>query len=269
MLKQVLYIDDDERNRALVRRILTANGFSVIEATNGLEGIDKAIDLTPDLVLMDLQMPGLDGFETTTRLKSMERLRDVPIIALSATGENDERERCLVAGCDGCISKPIDIDSFVKTVERFIGGEKERVDEVKEKALLRDYSQYLVRSLEDKVRQLEKINEDLERRVEKRTMALIKAQKKLVALEKKKTLLELAGGVAHELNQPLTVILSLSELLENNLESDSENSSLIFKIRQECNRASNIVEKIGNIESYKTKKYYKNIDILDIDKSSA
>lgn len=269
MLKRVLYIDDDETNRALVRTILTAKGYDVVEANNGLEGIDKAIKSMPDLILMDMQMPGLDGFETTTRFKGMERLKDVPVIALTGKGGADDRERSLVAGCDGYINKPIDICSFVTTIEKFIGGVKEKVDEVKEKELLRDYSQYLVRSLEDKVRQLEKVNEELESRVEKRTKALKTAQKRLVTLEKKKTLLELAGGVAHELNQPLTVILSLSELLVNNFDMDSESSDLILQIKEQCDRAADIVSKIGNIERYKTKKYYNNIDILDIDKSSA
>ncbi len=269
MISTVLCIDDDENNRALVRRILTAKGYNVVEAENGLEGMDKAIKSSPDLILMDMQMPGLDGFETTTRLKGMDRLKDVPIIALTARGGVDDKERCLVAGCDGYINKPIDVDNFVSTIEKFIGGEKEAIDEVKEKELLRDYSQYLVRSLEDKVRQLERVNEDLESRVEKRTRALKTAQKRLVVLEKKKTLLELAGGVAHELNQPLTVILSLSELLVNSSDMDSESSDLILQIKDECSRAADIVSKIGNIEHYKTKKYYKNIDILDIDKSSA
>lgn len=268
MSKCILYIDDDEKNRALVNRLLTVSGYEVIEADNGLEGIDKAMESLPDLILIDINMPGLDGFETTTRLKGIEELKKVSVIALTARDAED-KDQALVAGCDGYISKPINVDSFVETVKKFIEGKKEKIDALKEKDLLRDYSQYLVRSLDNKVRQLETVNEELESRVGERTMALEEAQQRRIALEKKKTLLELAGGIAHELNQPLTVILSLSELLLSSPELEDENSTLVRQIREECNRVAGIVSQIGSINQYEIKKYYENVNIIDLDKSSS
>ena len=268
MSKCILYIDDDEKNRALVNRLLTVSGYEVIEADNGLEGIDKAMEYLPDLILIDINMPGLDGFETTTMLKGKAQLKNVSVIALTAR-DVDDKDQCLVAGCDGYISKPINVDSFVDTVEKFIEGKKEKIDALKEKELLRDYSQYLVRSLDDKVRQLESVNEELESRVDERTMALEEAQKRRIALEKKKTLLELAGGIAHELNQPLTVILSLSELVLSSPELNDEDSDLVRQIRAECNRIAGIVSQIGTIDHYETKKYYDNVNIIDLEKSSS
>lgn len=266
--KKVLHIEDEENNKVLVRRILTARGYEVIEADNGLEGIEKAILHHPDLVLIDINMPGLDGYETTTRLRGTDGLAGIPIIAVSARASEDERDRGLIAGCDGYITKPIDVDSFAKTVERYLGGEREYVEEAKEKELLRDYSQYLVKSLEDKVKKLENVNEELERRVEERTKALKKARKRLVTLERKKTLLELAGAAAHELNQPLTVLMSLSEIILSDPGRGEENYNLVLRMRDECDRMAGIVKKMGNVSTYKTKKYYRDIDIVDLDESS-
>ncbi len=269
MGKKILYIEDDENSKNLVRKVLTAKGYEVIEADSGLDGIEKAMLCDPDLVLIDINMPGFDGFETTTRLRGIDDLSKKPIIALTAKTSEDDRERGLVAGFDGYITKPIDVEEFAERIERFLAGEKERVEEAKEKELLRKYSHYLVRSLEEKVRMLENVNEELEKRVRDRTKDLEKAQKRIVALEKKKTLLELAGAAAHELNQPLTVLLSLSEVVLSDPGIGEENRNLLLRMRDECDRIAGIVRKMGNISSYRTKKYYKCVDIVDLDDASS
>lgn len=268
-MKKILYIDDDAGNRELVSSILTAGGYNYLEAVNGLEGIEKAIACRPNLILMDINMPGLDGFETTTRLKGMDEFKDVPIIGLTAMVSEDDRKRASVAGLDGYMTKPIDVGSFVETIEKYIKGKKDSFDRRKEKGLLKDYTRYLVKNLEEKVRELEEVNRDLEERVDERARALERAQKRLVKLEKKKALLELAGSAAHELNQPLTVIMSLAEVLMDNIDKDNENHELAAKIMGECNRAADIVKKIGGISDYRTKQYYKKTKILDLDKSSS
>lgn len=266
MHKKILYIEDDEQNKILVRKLLNSRGHEVLEADNGLEGIEKAKEFVPDLILIDINMPGLDGFETTTRLKGIDETKDIPIVALTARRTEEDRERSLVAGCSGFISKPIDIDTFVGTVEDYLSGVSETVPRELEGKLLRNYCQYLVKSLETKVKRLEGINEELEKRVDERTRELREMQSKVLEMEKKKTLLELAGGAAHELNQPLTVLMSLSELLISH--SDKENSeeyNLLVKLRDECFRIADIVKKMASITDYKTKKYYKDINILDLD----
>lgn len=269
MKKKILYIEDDEKNRALVQRILAAKGYEVFEAETGLEGLEKAKACKPDMILMDINMPGLDGYETTTRLKGMEALKDVPIIALTARISAEDKERGLIAGCSGYLTKPIVIDTFAEMVERYLGGETEKVDEDKEKALLKDYSQYLVKRLEDKVQLLQRANEDLEKKVDERTRELKKAQKRLVKMEKIKALQEVMGAAAHELNQPLTVILSLAEVLQNNIDKDDDNYEMLEKIKDECSRAAEIVKKVGSITDYRTKTYYQGTEIIDLDESSS
>ncbi len=110
----ILYIEDNADNRTLVRRILMAVGIDVVleEAVSALDGIKRALVAPPDLILIDLSMPGMDGLEATRRLRDHELLREVPIVALTANVMEADRRRALDAGCDGYIGKPIDVDRF-------------------------------------------------------------------------------------------------------------------------------------------------------------
>lgn len=112
----VLYIEDDANNRLLVRRILMVEGIEVIEADNARDGIRMAIESPPDLILMDVSMPGMDGLTATGELRKHKQLADVPIIAVTANVMEGDRERSLSAGCDGYIGKPIDVDTFSQQV---------------------------------------------------------------------------------------------------------------------------------------------------------
>jgi two-component system cell cycle response regulator DivK len=116
----ILYIEDDFQNRVLVRRILEAYGYSVIEAEDGTGGLQMAQELVPDLILMDINLPGMDGYEVTTRLKNLQALAHVPIIALTANVMKGDREKTLAAGCDGYIQKPIDVDRLPEQIEHFL-----------------------------------------------------------------------------------------------------------------------------------------------------
>lgn len=111
-MSKILYIEDDPINRYLVKKLLTANGFDVFEAVDGLDGLKKAADIVPDLILMDLQMPGLDGYDATRQLKDNDALSHIPVVALTAHALNQEREKCLAIGCVDFITKPIDTASF-------------------------------------------------------------------------------------------------------------------------------------------------------------
>ncbi len=120
----VLYIEDNKDNRALVRRILIVEGFDLMEATNAEEGIDMAQQQRPDLILMDINMPGMDGMTATARIREIESLRDIPVVALTANAMRGDKEKALNAGMDGYIPKPIDIDRFPMQVQRYIDGAK-------------------------------------------------------------------------------------------------------------------------------------------------
>jgi two-component system cell cycle response regulator DivK len=117
---KILYIEDDLQNRVLVRRILEASDFAVIEAENGIVGLRLAQEITPDLILMDINLPEMDGYEVTSRLKAIESLTHVPIIAMTANVMKGDREKTLAAGCDGYIQKPIDVDSLPEQINHFL-----------------------------------------------------------------------------------------------------------------------------------------------------
>ncbi len=117
---QILYIEDNPENRLLVRRVLEVEGYKVIEADGGLAGLKLAEAHTPDLVLMDINLPEIDGYELTYRLKHMPHLAGVPIIAMTANVMKGDREKTLAAGCDGYIQKPIDVDQLPDQVERYL-----------------------------------------------------------------------------------------------------------------------------------------------------
>lgn len=122
-MPRVLYIEDDPNNRLLVRRILLAEGIAVDEATNARDGITMAAANPPDLILMDISMPDMDGLTATSRIRQIPEIAHLPIVALTANAMTGDREMILKAGCDGYISKPINIDSFVQDIMQYIQAE--------------------------------------------------------------------------------------------------------------------------------------------------
>ena len=118
--KRILYIEDNFENRLFVRRVLESMGFDLIEAEDGMAGIDAAQSELPDLILMDIGLPGIDGLETTARLKKLPDLEGVPAIALTANAMKGDAERCLAAGCDGYLTKPIGVTDLREKVLRYL-----------------------------------------------------------------------------------------------------------------------------------------------------
>jgi two-component system cell cycle response regulator DivK len=116
----ILYVEDNPDNRLLVRRILRAEGYGLLEATNASEAMDLLKSTTPDLILMDINMPDMDGYTLTTKIKSMPGLGQVPIVALTANVMRGDKEKTLEAGCDGYIQKPLDIDQLTREIEKFL-----------------------------------------------------------------------------------------------------------------------------------------------------
>jgi len=120
MTKTVLYVEDSQDNRTLVRRVLQSEGFQVIEAEDATTAMQAIHGHQPDLILMDINLPEVDGYSLTSHLKLRPELRNVPIIALTANVMRGDRERSLDAGCDGYIQKPIDVDAFAEQIEQYI-----------------------------------------------------------------------------------------------------------------------------------------------------
>jgi signal transduction histidine kinase len=190
----VLYIEDNNDNQRLVKRILEARGYVVLLAPDGPDGIALARESRPVLILVDINIPGLDGYETTTRLRGMDHLRGIPIVALTADSRAGARERSLVAGCDGYITKPIDARSLPGQLQEFIDGKREALPHAIEAPLLREYNHKLVERLEHQVRELMAANAELQE------LDQLKSQ--------------FLATLSHELRTPLTSILGYLDLFE-------------------------------------------------------
>lgn len=117
---RVLYIEDNPDNRLLVKRVLMAEGYAVDVASNAADGLALAEAGRPNLILVDINMPEVDGYAVTAQLRRMNHMTRVPIIALTANVMKGDKEKTLAAGCDGYIQKPIDIDQFPKQLARFL-----------------------------------------------------------------------------------------------------------------------------------------------------
>jgi len=120
--ERVLVVEDNEKNMKLFRDVLQASGYETLEATTGEEAIDLACASGPALVLMDVQLPGMDGIEALARLRGDERTAAIPVLALTAQAMRGDRERVLVAGFDGYISKPVDVIELVNAVREKCNG---------------------------------------------------------------------------------------------------------------------------------------------------
>lgn len=119
-LLKVLVVEDNRDNRELVVKILECNGYEAIEAVNGQEAIEKAKAENPSLILMDMYLPIMDGYEATKRIKIDGDLKDIPVIALTAHAMKGDMEKALAAGCDDYITKPIDVRKLPKQIDRFL-----------------------------------------------------------------------------------------------------------------------------------------------------
>jgi two-component system cell cycle response regulator DivK len=120
--KRVLVVEDNEKSMKLFRDVLAATGYRTLEATTGEQAVELAAEHGPDLVLMDIQLPDLDGSEALSRLRADERTASIPVLALTAQAMHGDRERFLAVGFDGYISKPVNIVELLGTVRQFCAG---------------------------------------------------------------------------------------------------------------------------------------------------
>jgi len=131
---KILYVEDDPSSLNLVSRLLSAEGYQVVTASDGLSAIEVAERERPNLILMDINISGLDGYEVTTKIRTIPELQQVPIVAVTAATLKGDRERALAAGCDGYISKPIDVDRFPEEIRDFLLGMREEFESPEKRA---------------------------------------------------------------------------------------------------------------------------------------
>ncbi|PMP78863.1 MAG: hybrid sensor histidine kinase/response regulator [Roseiflexus castenholzii] len=190
----ILYIEDNRDNQLLVRRILESRGYALQICEDGPSGIALARESQPALILVDINIAGMDGYETTTRLRSLPHLQSTPIVAITADARPGTRERALAAGCDGFITKPIDPRLLPEQIAEFLGGKRELLPTSLETTMLREYNARLVERLERQVRELSARNAELQE------------------LDRLKN--TFLATLSHELRTPLTAILGYLELFE-------------------------------------------------------
>lgn len=238
---KILYVEDDPASIVLVHRVLESEGYQVVTVSDGLSAVDIATREMPDLILMDINIGGLDGYEVTTRLRSIEAMQQVPIVAVTAATLRGDRERALISGCTGYIPKPIDVDKFADQVRSFLLGTREEIESAEEKAeYLIEYSHRLVDRLENKLHELEMAHADLQR------------------MDKMKTDFIIIAG--HELRTPLTTIYGYAQILQSNPDlsgSPDEVGSPRFIIEKMVEATMRLNEVIGDIL---------NVSMIDADK---
>jgi two-component system, cell cycle response regulator DivK len=116
----ILYVEDNPDNRTLVRRILLSEGYGLLEAKNATDALELLKTTKPDLILMDINMPDMDGYTLTAKIKTTPGFERIPILALTANVMRGDKEKTLEAGCDGYIQKPLDFDELLREIEKFL-----------------------------------------------------------------------------------------------------------------------------------------------------
>lgn len=127
MPRKILIVEDNHDNRELVVKVLKNKGYITAEAIDGEEALEKAVSEKPDLILLDISLPKLDGYEVVKRLKSIEEFRDTPVVAFTAHAMKGDREKVIVAGFEGYISKPVNIRELPDQIRSFIRGKRESI----------------------------------------------------------------------------------------------------------------------------------------------
>ena len=120
-MTKILLVEDNEMNRDMLSRRLQKQGYEIVIAVDGEEGIAKAQSETPALILMDMSLPGIDGWEATRRLKAAPRTQNIPVIALTAHAMSDDREKALAAGCNDFDTKPIELPRLLSKIQALLG----------------------------------------------------------------------------------------------------------------------------------------------------
>jgi len=227
----ILIIEDSNDTRLALQKNLELEGYHVVLAGRALDGIDVARRSNPDLILTDINLPDMTGRELATTLRSDPRFASIPIVALTAEDDKNQREMAFAAGINGYLIKPIDPDALIMHIQFFLSGGTEGPDQDSnlDEARTR-YMQDVVKRLEGRIRELERKNKELER-----------------VDQMKNTFIQLT---AHELRTPLTLITGYSRLLEDHpplqemMRHDENVTVLINGLSESINRMQGIIEEI-------------------------
>lgn len=261
----ILYIEDNEFNQRLVKKILEPKGFTISAAHDGMKGVKRAEDLHPDLILMDLDLPQLDGLGAATKIKSVAELKSIPIVALTAKTGARERQRALVAGCDGYIEKPIDASRFESQLRTYLEGKREKSDPRGKAQILQDFNVDLIDQLGSKVEELEQANKELVANKEALQNAYQQAQDWNLELQRLTKLKEnIITITSHELRTPLSIAKGYVELLVEDMVGEiSDDQRRLLQIAfQKLHQMRELTDKITDLTRLDTRR---NLDLGKID----
>ncbi|MFQ5610850.1 MAG: ATP-binding protein [Anaerolineae bacterium] len=224
MALTILNVEDVSENRALVRRILEARGYRVIEAEDARQGIAKAVEERPALILMDINLPDIDGFSAVTKIRSYPDLVDTPIVALTARDVANDQERALAIGCDGYLNKPISVTKLLAAVSEYLSQPRQVETPTPREFYLREQSLGLVEKLERRLDELEAIHQRLQRLDEAKTDFIFLA--------------------SHELRTPLTMVQGYADMLNAHpsVNSDAMLREMVDGLKKGTDRLHAIVD---------------------------
>lgn len=236
--KKILYIEDDPSNRRLVERVLVHAGYDVHMAFTALDGIDKAREIQPDLILTDINLPDLSGHEIATTLRSEEQFKSTPIVAFSAMTYDEHHGMAMAAGVDGFLTKPLDAEKFPDQIQFYLDGGRDKIETGRLSDGQKKFTQQVVRRLENRIRKLEASNEDLKR------------------LDRmKETFIQIT---AHELRTPLTLVFGYIRLLKDYpaintiMQNDPMIEQLIDGLMDSTTRMHHIIDEILTVSRIMT-----------------
>lgn len=225
----ILVIDDDPNNLAIVSDHLGGMNFNIIVAEDGEIGVTRADYARPDLILLDIMMPGMDGFETCRRLKGLEGVKEIPVIFMTALAETEQKVKGLEAGAVDYITKPFQQEELLARV-----GVHLRIRELT--GMLRGAKEFLERRVEERTAELARANRELQTEIAERKQA----EEQLRQSQKMEAVGTLAGGVAHDFNNILTAIMGYGTILRMKMEEGTLLSGYLDDILAAAERAATL-----------------------------
>ena len=237
---KILYIESDSANRHSIYQGLEKNGYQVLLASDGLSGLRLAQAEHPSLILIDLEVSGLDGYEVATRARGLPSLEQTPIVALADGNQAGVRERALIAGCTGYIQKPVAVDVLTGQIEAYLAGLRDQLTVTQQHRSLRAYNSELVKKLESMVIELDATNRELK-----------EAHNTLQKLDKMKS--DFIALAAHELRTPISLVHGYAHLMMTKADDDDTLSSeemlqSLLDASNHLNKTVNDLINVANVE---------------------
>jgi signal transduction histidine kinase len=253
----ILYVEDNPLNAKLIKRILTAFGYNLIIAETGTDGIDATAKHKPDLILMDIDLPDMTGFEATLRIREMEEFRKTPVLAVTAQVAPDYREMAKSSSIAAYLTKPINIDLLTQKIQEHLGKKSEEVlpVDVETDSEETTYDKQTVRQLVNKVRELENQNTELLTNNRKLVEQLVSKLREMEETNEELRRLDrikddFIQRTAHEIRTPLTVIVGYNRLIQSSAafqqatHQDELLSSYVLGLDESIDRMRRVVDEI-------------------------